>query len=121
LFQLGYRVNVQLTELDLRVIHFRGEAGLGKIARIGIDSDDPPRAPALHLKRIEAGIAADVKHGLAREIRWNSVLEPAPLEGRVVSEKMIGRRLDAPNIEIVKPLAQFGYAMTNLLLGYGGL
>ena len=61
--ELGHIVDIQLPELDIRIpADLGGEARLGEVARIGVDSHDPPRPPSLHLQGVEAGVAADVEH-----------------------------------------------------------
>ena len=66
--ELGDAVHVELAQLDLEPEHARGEPGLREVARGAVDRDHARRAPALHLERVEAGVAADVEHGLAAQI-----------------------------------------------------
>src|SRR3982751_4682765 len=93
-------------QLDVGGTNLRREARLLEIAWVGVDADDARRAAALHLQRVESGVAADVEHGLAGEISRNCVREAAPLHSRIIAEEMVGGGAHATEVEILKPVAQ---------------
>ena len=73
--QLRDVVDIELAELDIGAVDLGGETGLREVLRVGIDSDHARGAAPLHLEGIEAGIAADIEHGLAAEVGRDGVLE----------------------------------------------
>ena len=59
-------VDRQLPELDLGSADLGGEPRLRQIVVVEVDAEHALGAAPLHLDRVEAGVAADVEHGLAR-------------------------------------------------------
>ena len=45
-----------------------GEPRLGQVALVGVDAHDAVGPAALHLDRVEPGVAADVEHGLPAQV-----------------------------------------------------
>ena len=105
----GQLVHRHLAEFDARPGDFGRKAGLREIPVVGVDAEDPGGAAPLHLDGIEAGIAADVEHAPAGE----GVGERAPLDGRIITEKMLRRRLHAAKVDVVKPVAKRAHAIAN--------
>ena len=68
-------VDGQLAELDVEPVDLGGEARLRQIVLVGVDAEHARGAAALHLHRVEAGVAADVEHGLAAQIGRDRVRE----------------------------------------------
>ena len=78
------------------------------LAVAGAELRSTPRGPAtLHLQRIEAGVAADVEHALARNVR-EGMSEAGELVGGIVVEEVIRRGAHAAQVHVVEPVAQFG-------------
>ena len=74
-----------------------------EVVVVEVDADHARGAAPLHLDGVEAGVAADVEHGLAGEVLRDGVLEAAPLDVRVVAQEMLGRGLDAAQVDVVEP------------------
>src|SRR5437660_9470698 len=89
-FQLAYIVNGHFPKLDVASGNFSRKARLGKIVFVEIDSKDTAGPSALHLNRVKSGIAADIENGFSAQIRWNGMFEGAPLNGRIIAQKMCG-------------------------------
>ncbi len=106
LAERGNVVDGELAELDLGAADLGGEARLGEVAFVGVDSHHAVRAAPLHLDRVEAGVAADIEHGLAAQVRRERVGEVTPLDGGVVAQEMVGRGLNPAQVEVVEPLAE---------------
>src|SRR5690606_5726193 len=79
------------------------EPRLCEVVRVAVDPEHPVRPAALHRQRIEAAVAADVEHRPPAKVGRQRVAEAAPLDRRIVAEEVIGRRLNAPEIDIVEP------------------
>ena len=85
-------VDVELGELDIVIAErFAREPGLREIALVAVDAEHARRAAALHLDRIEAGVAADVEHALARKILRQMRREAAEFRAWIIAEEMVGR------------------------------
>src|SRR3954464_15087700 len=83
-------VHRHLTELDLESRDLGGKARLRQISWIAVDADPARRSAPLHFDRVEPAIAADIENSAPAKIRRDGVRQVAPLDRRVVSEKMIG-------------------------------
>src|SRR5258708_30112833 len=102
-------IDGHLCKLDFDAYDISSKARLPQIVGIDIHSQHTCRAARLHLERIEAGIAAYVENRTAAEIGRDRIGEAAPLDCRIVAEKMVWRGHDAaPQINIVKPKAERG-------------
>src|SRR5205085_1225088 len=100
-------VDIHFAELDVVVADDAGgEAALFEIRLIAVDGYDARGAALLHLDRVEAGVAADIEHRLAGQVGRNGVREVLPFDVWIVAEKMVGRRLHAAEIDVVKPTAE---------------
>ena len=100
-------IDRELGELDVVEAERLGrEPRLREIAVVAVDAEHPRRAAPLHLDRVEARVAADVEHGLAGEVRRHGIGEATELGARIVAEEMVGRGLDAAQIDIVEPGSQ---------------
>jgi hypothetical protein len=106
-------VHRELVELDIEVHDVGGEPRLCKVARVGVDAHHARRAAALHLETVESRVAPDVEHRLAGQIRGKRVREALPFDGGVIAEEVIRRRLDAAQIDVVKPVAQLANAIAD--------
>src|SRR5690606_16569181 len=81
-------------------------------------------AAPLHLDGKEAGVAADVEHGAAVQVRRQRRRDASPLEAGIIAEEMVGSRADAAEVDIVEPVAELGHAPANLVevrIGHGAL
>src|SRR5690606_3876051 len=119
LAELRDRVHVELTQLDLVTEHLGRELSLREVARIGVDADDARGASALHLERVEPGVAADVEHALTGEIRRQRIGEALELRARVVAEEVLRSGLDAVEHEVVKPWIELADAALECRLAHG--
>src|SRR3546814_4575795 len=72
-------VDGHLPKLDIGVVDLRHQLRLRQIAGIAVDGHDPGCAPAFHLQRVEASIAANVEHALALQIRRQDIGKGAEL------------------------------------------
>src|SRR5437016_2313878 len=88
LSQGGNVVDGQLAKLDVDAGDFRGEPRLGEVPAVGVDADHAVGVAALHLDRVEAGVAADIENGLAAKVPGYGVRKPAPFDRRIVAEEM---------------------------------
>ncbi len=80
-----------LPELDIAKAQRVGrEPPLGKIARIALDPQHASRPPLLHLKAVEARVAADVEHTRPRQVVREGVGKARPFEVRIIAQKMVG-------------------------------
>jgi hypothetical protein len=96
-------VDRELAELDVLARHFGREARLREVALVEIDAEHARGAALLHLDRVEAAVAADVEHGLAREVLRDRVREAAPFDGGVVAEEMVRGGPGAVEVDVVEP------------------
>ena len=96
-------VDRELAELDLEPSHLGGEARLGEVALVAVDAEHARGAAPLHLDGVEAGVAADVEHGLAGQVGRDRVGEAPPLHRRVVAEEMVGRGPTPSQVDVVEP------------------
>jgi hypothetical protein len=62
----GNVVDRHLLEFDVVPGHLRGKSGLRQVARVEVYSHHALSAASLHLDGVEAAIATDIEHGLAR-------------------------------------------------------
>ena len=73
------------------------------VALVHVDAEHAGRAAPLHLAGVETGVAPDVEHALAGEVR-QGLRETLELKARVIAEIMVGRRRDAvAEIDVVEP------------------
>ncbi len=117
-FERGDIVDGHAAEFDRGSADFGGEFRLGEIPRVRIDAKHASRAAAFHFDRIETGVAADIEHACAFEIGRNRVGEARPLDVRIIAQEVRGRGADAGEVEIMKPLAEFPDAVTDLVLSH---
>ena len=100
-----------MAKLYVEALDLGGEAGLGEVVLVVVDTEDARGTTALHFHRVEAGVAADVEHRLAAEIGGKAVVKALPLHLGVVAEEVVGRSTDAMQVEIVLywplPASQF--------------
>jgi hypothetical protein len=80
-----------------------------------VDAENAAGAAALHLQRVEAAVAADVEHAAAGEILGHGGLEAAPLDRRIIAEKMLGRGFDPAQVDVVEPRPERGHFAPDLV------
>src|ERR1019366_7412634 len=103
---LVHLVDAALFQLDLQPQGARSQAGLLQIAVADIDAEHPAGSSLLHLQGVEAAVAADVQHRGAAQIQRNRRRDMPPLHDGKIAEEVMGRRLDAVQIDVVEPLSQ---------------
>src|SRR5581483_7951930 len=103
-------INGELLELDLQFEHLGGKFCLVKIPVVNVHGQHPLRAALFQLDRVKTPIASQVEHGGAREIFGKNMSYVFPFHLGKIPQKMVGRRLNAFEIDVVKPLAKFGDA-----------
>src|SRR5438309_7123214 len=85
-------INVELRELDVvEAQRFCRKPRLRKIALVAVDTEHATGAAALHLDRIEAGVAADVEYALAGKVLRQLRREAAKLCAWIIAEEMLWR------------------------------
>ena len=82
---------------------FTGEAGLGEVHLVAVDPEHTIGTTALHLDAVKAAVAADVEHRLSTEVFGDRMRETRELRTRIISEEMVGRRLDSAEVHVVEP------------------
>src|SRR5205823_8424127 len=99
---------VDFGELDVVVIteDFAREPRLTEIPFVAVDPEHAVGPAALHLDRVEAGVAADVEHAFAAEVPGQLRREAAELGAGIIAEEMVGRGPRAAEIDVVKPGAE---------------
>src|SRR5204862_4695343 len=100
-------VNGELAKLDVCAEHFGGEAGLSEISLVEIDADDTVSSAAFHFDGVVTGVATDVQNSSAGKVFRQREGKRAPFRGGIIAEEMVGRGLDAVEVEIVEPAAEF--------------
>src|SRR5947209_12877156 len=103
LAQLTHVVNRDVAKLDIETAYLGGKARLAQIVVIGVDSEHARGSAAFHLDRIKSGVAADVEYRAPLDLRQDRRSKPAPLDGRIVAEKMRGSGFYSTELEVVKP------------------
>ena len=105
--QRGHVIDAHLAELDpVHVQHLGRQPRLRQIAGVAVDPENARGAPAAHLEAVEARVAADVEHGLARQVAGDEMGEAGELVGRVVAQEMPGRGADTVEVEVLEPGAK---------------
>jgi len=104
--QGGEIVDRQFSELDVGAVDLGRQPGLGQVPVVEIDPKNPFCAAALHLQRVETGVAADIEDAPAAQILRKRVSEAREFRTRIVLQKMMGRSLDAAEIQVVKPFPE---------------
>src|SRR5947209_7816176 len=85
-------IYVELRELDLlESQRFARQPGLREVALIAVDAEDAIGTTALHLDRIETGVAPDIQHAPAAKIVRQVRREPAEFCSGIIAEKMVRR------------------------------
>src|SRR4051812_35487863 len=114
LADLGKVINRQLAEFYFCIAYLGSELSLREIAIVTIDRDDTIRAASFHFYRIKSSVAADIQHGLARQVTRYRISESAKLVLRIIAEEVIGRGKYTAQVEIVKPVPQLSDTFLNL-------
>ena len=113
-------VDRMLLELDAEPEGLGGKTCLIQIAVVYVNAEDPLGPAALHLQGIKAGITADVQDGRAAQVRRDLGADASPFDVGKISQEMVGRSGNAMQVEIMKPVSQFGNAageLTGVCLG----
>ncbi len=113
--QLRDVINGHALPGDVYFFDFRRKPGLRQITGILINPEHRCGAELAALYGVEAGIAADIEHRPAADIRKVG-LQVAPLHPGIVAEKMVRGGADATELHVVKPGAEHLDAAANLLL-----
>src|SRR5437764_13160011 len=102
LAQRGDVVDIELGEFDVvEIEHFAREPRLGEIALVAVDTEHPAGAAALHLDRVEAGVATDVEHAFPAEVLRQLRSEAAEFRARIIAEEMVGRGPGPTEVDVV--------------------
>src|SRR4051812_33970522 len=109
----------QLSKVDVDLADLGGEPRLCQVALVAVDSHHARGAAALHFNGIEPGVTADVEDGAASQIGGDGLGELCPLEARIVSQEMVGRRRNTPQVQIVEPTPEIFDAQPDLRGGEG--
>src|SRR3954465_763612 len=88
LSQLAYFVNRHAFKIDVELVHVGSEASLRQVLVVGVQTEHPRGAAALHLHRIKSGVATDIEHRFTREVVRNGLCKAAPLDFGIVSQEM---------------------------------
>src|SRR5436305_381688 len=112
-------INGELFELDLQFQYFGSESCLVEISVVNVHCQHPLCAPLLQFERVKASIASQVKHCSAREIFRKNMSDVLPFHLGKISQKMVGCGLNAFEIDVMKPITQFGDAAFDSGLLFG--
>jgi hypothetical protein len=96
----------ETAKLDVDILDLGSEAGLAEVMFVRIDAEDAGGSASLHLERVETGVAADIKDSLAGEVGGDGVAEARELSLRIVAQEVIGRCLNALEVQVMKPGAE---------------
>jgi hypothetical protein len=96
----------ETAELDFDALDLRSEAGLAEVMFVRVDAEDAGGSASLHFERVEACVAADVEDGPAGEVDGDGVAEAREFSLRVVAQEVIRRRLNALEVQVMKPGAE---------------
>src|SRR5256885_1175872 len=87
--ELSHRERIEIVHrhapiFDIDFQQLSHELRLSNQISLRVDAQHARRAATLHLDRIEASVAADIKNGLAAEVFWQSSLNKLPGRRRMV-------------------------------------